>query len=80
MQKIGSVSDLENQLADIFNVSKVTILEDKILEKFKLNVARSLKFKCPRCRRVQAYSDKDLCNRCYEVVNLTAEKNRLVTK
>lgn len=80
LQKIGSISDLENQLVDIFQVSKVIIVEDKILEKFKLTFTESIQYKCPRCRKIQAKSENNLCNRCYEVVNLMDEKISVFTK
>lgn len=69
---------MELELADIFQVSTVTLLEDS---KQKLDyVYKSSKSKfcmCNRCRRIISVVEDELCSRCNAVVN-TPNKATLV--
>lgn len=75
----GLASDIEDQLADIFQVSNVVLLEDETVEKYEISVTKSKKYSCPRCRKIQSVSEDELCNRCSEVVNEMNENKKVVS-
>lgn len=69
---------MENQLADIFQVSKVILIADETVEKYKLDIDRSIKKSCPRCRKNQSERENQLCKRCYDTVNVRTENNKIL--
>lgn len=62
----------------IFQVADVTLMEDTVLEKYKIDVVKSSKHPCPRCRRVQSDGHNILCQRCLEVVTLLNENTLVI--
>lgn len=67
------MADWESELVHIVQAAKVTLIEDKISEKYQIQSVKSSKSVCPRCRRVQSESENLLCQRCHKVLNVINE-------
>lgn len=65
---------------DIFQVSKVVVIEDDLVEKYKIDAVKSVKTSCPRCRKIQSESENELCNRCSVVVNDLMKNKTVISR
>nr|XP_015840363.1 PREDICTED: isoleucine--tRNA ligase, mitochondrial isoform X2 [Tribolium castaneum] len=64
--------DIQTELENIFQVSEVQLTKVDITSDYKLELSKSLRFPCARCRRVQSECENELCERCNRVIkNLT---------
>nr|XP_023028267.1 isoleucine--tRNA ligase, mitochondrial-like [Leptinotarsa decemlineata] len=77
MKNLMEISELEQQLVDIFQVSNVSITEDNMEMDYELEISKSQNVSCPRCRKINSEKDNELCNRCYNVLN-SSNNNKTV--
>ncbi|XP_057652839.1 isoleucine--tRNA ligase, mitochondrial [Diorhabda carinulata] len=78
IKPISNLKELEKQLIDILQVSNVIVTQGDISKSYRINITQSKKHVCPRCRKVNADHDDELCRRCYEAFNYLRSKSSFV--
>ncbi|XP_044269730.1 isoleucine--tRNA ligase, mitochondrial isoform X2 [Tribolium madens] len=67
-----TIGNIQNELENILQVSEVELNKADIRSDYKLELSKSQRFPCARCRRVQSECENELCERCNHVIkNIT---------
>jgi isoleucyl-tRNA synthetase len=68
IQETVTIGDIQTELEDIFQVAEVTVDKSDIKTDYRLEISKSKRFACARCRRVQSECENELCTRCSQVI------------
>ncbi|KAL3275572.1 hypothetical protein HHI36_020328 [Cryptolaemus montrouzieri] len=79
IQRLASAEDFSNEVANILQCAEVNInYDNNQSEDYQLEIAKSNKFLCSRCRRTISYEKDELCCRCLNVLDCLENKNNLI--